>query len=536
MTRVTAPSTSESLPFLPNEERLKAYQLILNGCSHIWGRKEVEGKLLRGFQEDRALPLLSVLVPLTKTDPMFLAHLTSYAIRRTENKDLQVFTTYTNALSAADGTPFSPGSKYLKPNLREVSAAAMHMMNVPLVARLLEVSSFKYGVNNFLNESRHFPTFLKTAFQKYIKYRESNPNSLRGIKEGGLAPMFMNLYRTLHLHPADEAAAILKWQQKDKEIVFENTRFADFSTLSDLEIAEKIRAEKLPALGVLANLPRKISPVIAVALLEQASGNQVVILSTLFEEAGILKDKEVLKLYEEKIKTATTALDRLKAVEAVQSQAIKQAINTTRAEKRQEQTAGLGKIYLHLDFSGSMSDVQQFASERGAILAECVNDPTNNFGWGAFGTQGMPLPLPQEFVKDAFSAVLFQVPGLGGTDCFQLYPTAREFGADVDIFVSDQLQMAGELGPRIRKFHEENPNLPKPRACVIVNFGGRGKGAIQEAYEENEIPVAVLTPDSLTEPALVLESVRAALQGPMAVVDSIMQEPLLKLPRYYFAI
>ena len=71
---------------------------------------------------------------------------------------------------------------------------------------------------------------------------------------------------------------------------------------------------------------------------------------------------------------------------------------------------------------------------------------------------------------------------------------------------------------------------------MIVNFGGRGKGAIQEAYEENEIPVAVLTPDSLTEPALVLESVRAALQGPMAVVDSIMQEPLLKLPRYYFAI
>ena len=94
---------------------------------------------------------------------------------------------------------------------------------------------------------------------------------------------------------------------------------------------------------------------------------------------------------------------------------------------------------------------------RGAILAECVNDPTNNFGWGAFGTQGMPLPLPQEFVKDAFSAVLFQVPGLGGTDCFQLYPTAREFGADVDIFVSDQLQMAGELGLELENSMKKIP-------------------------------------------------------------------------------
>jgi len=49
------------------------------------------------------------------------------------------------------------------------------------------------------------------------------------------------------------------------------------------EDAEKIRKEKLPPTGVIGALPDKISPVIAVSILEQASGNQAVILRELFD-------------------------------------------------------------------------------------------------------------------------------------------------------------------------------------------------------------------------------------------------------------
>ena len=89
---------SETLPYLSNEERLKAYQLLIDGCSHIYSK----GKI----QTDKALQVLDSLIPLTQKDPLFLAHLTSYVLSKTDNKDLEVFTTYVNSLSSADGTRF----------------------------------------------------------------------------------------------------------------------------------------------------------------------------------------------------------------------------------------------------------------------------------------------------------------------------------------------------------------------------------------------------------------------------------------------
>jgi hypothetical protein len=272
-------------------------------------------------------------------------------------------------------------------------------------------------------------------------------------------------------------------------------------------------------------------------MLEQATGNQAVIMRATFEDAGILKDPEVMKLYSEKIKEAKTALDRAETITENASNEVKEMMKNAKAESRQAQMAGLGKIYVHLDFSGSMSSVQQFAADRGSILAECVNDPTNNFAWGAFGGQGVPLPLPKEFVKDAFRAVLFAQTGLGSTDCFALYPEARRFGADVDVFISDQDHTDGDLETKIKTFHARNPLTPKPRACLIINFGPKGvKGTLAQAYEANGIPVSLIDPATLVESALVVESVKTAMLGPVAIVDEIMNTALLKLPDYYYTL
>jgi hypothetical protein len=282
-----------------------------------------------------------------------------------------------------------------------------------------------------------------------------------------------------------------------------------------------------------------MSPVIAVALLEQATGNQAVILRKTFEDAGVLKDPEVMKLYEEKISTAKTALDRVDVLSATASAEVKKAMVKARAENRQAQTVNLGKIYLHLDDSGSMDSFRNFAIENGSIFAECVNNPKENFAWGMFGSQGQKLPLPQEFVKDAFAAVLFGYRDGGGTYCFALYPTAREFGADIDVFISDQENTHGDLGEQIENFHKDNPDIKKPKVCVIVDFGthyGGDKGDIQLAYEKNNIPVAIIKPKTLTESALVVEAIKTAMLGPVAVVDEIMATPLLKLPNYYFSL
>lgn len=521
--------TTQNLPELTSQERLQAYQLIVDGCKHVWSK----GKL----QKDRAEAVLNALMPLTKNDPFFLAHLTSYAYKNLDGKDLKIFLAFASALSVADGQPFSPGLKYLKPNLRPVSWSAVNMLDPKMVEHLTEIASMKFEVKDHYNMAKHFPPSLRTAIKKYIKYRESNPEIVVGIKKAGLANFFSNTYRKLSIAPSDEVAKILRWQQKDHKIEFEKS-LIDFKDLDDLQIAEKIRTEKIPYMGVLGgltNISKKVTPVIAVAMLEQASGNQAVIMRATFEDSGILNDPEVMKLYEEKIQSAKTTLDRAETVSKNASDAVKQALSKARATSRQATTAGIGKVFVHLDFSGSMSAVQQYASERGSILAECVNDPANNFAWGAFGGRGVRLPLPKEFVKDAFAQVLFMQSGLGSTDCFALYDDARKFGADVDVFISDQQHTDGNLERKIKDYHAAHPEIMKPRACVIINFG-RGKGTLADAYEDNGIPVVLIDPNTLTQSAQVATSVKTAMLGPVALVDEIMNTELLKLPNWYYTI
>jgi len=535
----------EGLSFLSSEERLRAYQLIVNGCTHLWsknrlqdGSSYVENGVTK-TTEDKVTPILNVLVPLIQTDPYFLAHLTSYAIDKLKTKDLHVFLTFVASLSTADGMPFSPGSKYKKPNLRYVAAAALHKLDPKLALRVAALLNKKFEVSGYLRYGRHGSQMLTTAIKKYLKYRETNLDIVRGVKKSGLGEVYKNLYRTVHMSPSDEVAAILRWQQKNREIVF-TTTLIDFNGLTDLQIAEKIRKEKINIRGAISGLgevKKKVSPVIAIALLERANGNDAVILQNMFKDLGLLDDAEVLKLFEEKIKTASTALDRAETLSKEATNEVKKILSSARAESNQAQTAGLGKIYLHLDDSGSMSSVRDFAMKRGTIIAECVNNPRENFKWGLFGSHGVELPLPEEFERDAFASVLFGKNAGSSTDCFALYPEAREFGAEIDFFVSDQGHTDGNLRLKIEGFHKKNPQYVKPRVCVIVDFGGEGmRGMLARAYLDNEIPVVILNRESLTESALVVQTIVAAMKGPIAIIDEIMAHPLLTLPPYYYAV
>lgn len=518
----------ETLPFLPSEDRLKIYNHILSGCTHLYSK----GKI----QFHKVEEVLKILIPLTQNDPFFLAHLTSYAISKTKNKDLQVLLAYISSLSSADGMPFSPGSEYKKPNLRYISAAAVHSLDPKLAFRVLEIASKKYSIEGFKLYSRHFPTSLRTAFKKYIKYRENNIKGMEGVKKSGLAGVMKDMYRFLHINPSEEAAKILRWNQKDKKIVFEKP-LIDFESLNDLEIAEKIRKEKLKALFILGNLKKKISPVIAVALLEQATGDQALILYSLFKDAGLLNDPEVLKIYNEKVATAKTALDRLDRIKAIgEDVLIKEQLGKIRSENNKKEMSGVGKIYLHLDDSGSMQGIRDFAIKNGSIIAECVNNPKENFNWGIFGSRGQDMPIPEEFVRDAFAAILYQFRDGGSTYAFALYPEARKKGAEIDIFVSDQA-VDGNLSVQIKNYHLTNPNIPKPKACVVIDFSpAYGQKGIKEAYEENGIPVSIIKPEALTESALVVQTIKAAIQGPTAIVEEIMSTKLLELPKYYYSL
>lgn len=526
---MTTNNQNNTLSEYSDEKRLKIFQLLTSACSHLYSK----GKL----QKDKFNTIAPIFADITENDPNFMAALCAWAAKQ-DNKDLKVLTVFFNALNDASGEPFFPGSTLNKPNYRQVSAAVLQTLDPHLAGRVLEFCHLKFGVSELLNDARHFPTALVTAFRKYLKYREQNPEMLTGAKRAGLGNKLKNIYRLTHTGPSDEAAAILGWKQKDGRVI-EAKKLPTFDNLTSDEIAEQLQTLKLsPTVALSVLPPDKVTAKVAKTLLENSTGNQAIILYNWFARNGHLENAEIKNLFKDKIKQSTTAVDRIDTLTKNATAEDKQEMAEVRAQKRKKQadTSKLGKIFVHIDISGSMQAAIEFAKEKACILAECVDNPQENFRWGLFGTYPKILDLPKTFTKEGFYQALYGVRTSGSTDCIACYHAAREFGADVDVYITDGGHNIGAIQKRINDCHENNPKFVKPRAALIINFGPPNGDTLVAELPKVGIPVALMQPNALSESALVAQSVRTALIGELAIIEEIMNTPLPNLPKWWNSI
>jgi len=515
------------LSYLNDEDRLQVYNGIVGGCHHLWSKNKLD--------EEKLKPVLANFAKLAEQDPYFLAHFTSWVFKNSDSKDLKVVATFVNSLSDADGTPFSKGSSYKKPNLRRISQAALQHLDPKLALRVVQLANKKMEVGSKA-KATHYSKTLKTGVKKYLKYRETSMDS---IKKHGFTKTVQNLYRFNHQAPSKEVVVALGWEQKPgypgAGVELKKSMF-DFKGLNDMEVAQKIQKERIPpltALGALGNM--KATPVIAAAVLEQCSGDQAVVLTELFERQGLLKDREIKQIYKAKISTAKTALDRVERLNTIQDDEVKKMMKTAKAESRKEKVGDLGKVFLHIDTSYSMTQAIDAAKESGSIIAECVQNPRENFHWGLFSSTGTVLPTPETFEKDAFVQALYGRRPNGGTDCLALYEIARRKGCTTDVYLTDQghSMQVGNITQRIEQFRRQG--LPDPELVVIVNLG-RYCHMLKNEFEAVGIKVTEILPTALTESALVAEAIKYGLKGATVVLDEIMDTPLMKLPNWWESI
>ncbi len=538
----------ERLSYLSDDVRLQAYKSLI-GVDHLWSKNVI--------QREKVQSVLSNLMNLAENDPEFLARFLSYVYTKTDSKDLKVLTAFANSLSDADGTPFSPGSEYKKPNFRVLSAAAIQELDPKLLKRLVSLAQEKQSLGTRWREGVHFSKHLRTAVKKYIRFREMNPQAIESIKKSGLANTFTYLYGAVRIAPSIDTAAVLGWKQSGyvctkcgstqgkakgdtckvcggtcSKIKISKKSPFNFKGMTPLQIAEKIRSEKLSPIATVGALNGKMEPVIAAAILEQASGDEAVILRGMFDQQGLLKHKEVVEVFTEKIKTAKTALDRVDRINTEIDEAVANELKKARSKKRKEVVGDIGKIFLHIDVSGSMEAALAFAKKSGAIFAECVANPEQNFHWGLFNASGTVLPVPKTFTQDAFEHALYGKRCGGGTDCLALYERARQIGCDVDVYITDEDHNGKPVSMTIRECDAKG--LGRPKAVVIVSYApGRTKGFLTREFESMGIPVTVVQPNKLTESALVPQLVKEALKGPLAVIDEIMATPFIKMPYWW---
>ena len=466
-----------------------------------------------------------------------MAHYTAY-VAKNDSKDQKVLATFWNALNDADGQPFFKGSTANKPNLRQVSSAILQQLDPHLAYRVMELCLLKFGVPGILNESRHFPNSLRNAFIKYLRYREENIEMLRGARRSGMAGVLRSMYRYARISPSDAACAALKWgKQKDGRRI-RDEQLPNFDGLDSAGIAEKLLKDKISPVVACTIIPKnKMSASVAKALLTNCTGNQAIVLYRMFSRNGYLEVKSIKELFAEKVKTSTTAVDRIDTLTRDAAEEDKKEFAEIRSASRKKATSDIqiGKLFVHIDKSGSMNNVIDYAKECGSIFAECVNDPAHNFGWGLFDSNGEVLPVPKKFTKEAFYQALYGRNSGGGTDCIALYRDSRAFGAEVDVYLTDQGHYAGAIAKRINDYHEAHPSIPKPKAAIIVHFRNDSvpNTSLEDGLRAVGIPVTVIAPESLKESALVAQSVRTALIGELAVIEGIMGTPLPTLPRWW---
>jgi hypothetical protein len=517
-------ATQPVLEQLSNKERLDIYDTLIQGCMHLWSKNKL--------QESKMSEILAKFSVLAEQDPLFLAHFTSYAFKKLDTKDLKVVACFISSLSDADGTPFVAGGEYKKPNFRLIASAAFQELDPKLALRVLKLANSKRKLGTKI-EGTHFSKHLKTAARKYLRYREANPKALYGIKKAGLGNTLMSMYRIARLSPSPEACAILRWKQKPGfpgANVKINKSMFDFKNKTDLQIAETIRDQKLKPQAVLGALPDKISPVIAIALLEQCSGDQAVVLTSLFEDQGLLKHKEVREVYDKKLRKAKTALDRVERIKQELDEDTKKVLRNAKADVRKEQVGDIGKVFLHIDISGSMQSAIEIAKDKGAIIAECVKNPQQNFHWGVFNSNGGILPTPEKFTKDAFMSKLYSVRAGGGTNCLALFQRARELGCDTDVYITDGGHTDGDIQVMLRQMKARG--IAYPKQVVIIKCGGYNT-VLENGLKAEGIQVATIAESQLSESALVTQAINMAAKGAVALIDEIMGTSLLGLPKWY---
>lgn len=500
------------LPEMTNEERLNIFKLLTKGNIHCWSKSE--------FQADKARPIFDQLLTLAKNDPYFLAHLVS---REDNTKDLNVLATIANAHSDADGSAFSPGSEFRKPNLRSVSQAKMQSFDPKLALRAAWLAKERHNGRRYLNKP------LTLALTKYLRYREANQKVMQGAADHGMKEHLIGLYRILHLAPSDDAVRILGWKQKDGRVP--EAKENPFEGLTPAQIAKKIRGQEIPFQKAISQIPN-MTPVIGWALAGVASDRQLVIYTATWEDLGLFKNPEFVKIYAERTSKIGDETDRVRDLSKLKD--AKDVVEEAKAEQRKKTVAhllepyGIRRVFIHVDLSPSMAQFIPLACKLASIIAESIPDPAENLRWGWFDVGGMVLPLPEKMTEDGFHSVLYGYRGNWGTNTVALYRDAREFQADTDIWITDGQHNSGDIGAAVRQFGFVQ------RAVIIK--AGHYYPLLTNALEQNTINVTEVEGDSLDNANKFAESLAVALKGEVAVIEEIMSNKLLSLPKWWNSI
>ena len=421
-----------------------------------------------------------------RLDNEFAARWASYAFAK-DHRDLKVILAAFMLVQSRVGAPILDEGKlsFYDRDFREVGEAMMltyrkaatdlgpkELVRIRDVLRLPAVAELNRKLG--FGRSGRRPTmgrWTKTA-ERWLRYREQNPELLAGLMRAGYRQRVMQLAKAVGYKPESPTFfQTLRWAQsqaKDghRTMALGETLVAaeSWAQLSEAEICERIVASRPSYKRIISLVPRAMG--VTRAMLAAAveanvlSDKDLVILSPTLEAHGLLTDADVRRRWERALKSA----DDMRAVNIaknVQTAAVKAKLETA-ADKAlqaavQAAAAESGRdftVYFFVDVSSSMEGAIEKAKDHLTKLVHAF--PLDRVHVFVFNTVAREVVIPARSAKGVEMAFEGIKAG-GGTD----------YGSAV--------KRAGEL------------RRPKPDTDVLFFFVGDEQNSFAATFEQQVI-------------------------------------------------
>lgn len=395
------------------------------------------------------------------------------------------------------------------------------------------------------------------AVTKWLQYRETNPQMLKGLVNKGQRQMVMALAQMVNYKPVSPAFfEILRWKQKQAKdgrrqmaIGVEVAKAETWEDLDEKGICQRIVESKPGWKRIVGLLPAKIglTRAIAAAAIEagSVSDNDIVILSPTLEELGLLNVPAIRQRWMIANENATNQRAKniarnLKAKENVD--VMNDSADLAAAKAMAEVVKDL-LIMVIVDKSGSMDGAIERAREICKKLL--VSFPMDRVRVSVFNTIGSEITL--KAAKAAAIEHAFQGHRAGGATAYSegvrcLAKYKPQPSQDVlPIFVGDQ----GDDYPTklVQAIQETGWNpVAFGMLTVLGKHGWRGH-VVEDAARMLQIPCINIEPELFDDPYTVTRTLRnliattpvgqktgVVIPQRKTLVEEILQTPLLERP------
>jgi hypothetical protein len=570
----------------------KLLDLVLSSSAHLWHNRpgiELAGTWHMRPKKGAALPrgavevkpglhvtaaerLYTRLLEIYALNQDLFAHFASYALKETDWRDLKVAAAALMLVQGHSGQPVKEddGSvAFYDDDFRRIGEAMLlfyekksqRMMTpkaVLRVAELLETESIaklnrKAGFGDPASKKAPLGRW-KGAAQKWLEYREANPQLLEGLVKAGFKETIKAIARKAGYKPKSQRFfEVLGWKQKQAagghrtvglgELKLEKKE--RFDGLSEVEICEAIETQRLAYKDVVGRLPKDVglTPAIMAALVPSLSDRDLRILTPTLESLGLMADAEIRARWEKAIAESTDqrALNVAKNVRSAElKEKLAEAADVAAKKAVTEATKDVDvRVMFLIDKSGSMEGaIEQSKEALSKILAVF---PLEKVHIATFDTVGTVL-VPKAASGAAVKHMLQGIKAGGGTTHASALRALQASGVKlpeaarlVVIVVGDE---AGEAGDQFARAFRDLGYSPAALAMLVsvAGHGARGN-TVRSAAAQLKVPFSEVNAASFVDPYQVPRVLKALLDAPVAVgaapqqgwVERVMRTPLLEV-------